>query len=82
VRLLEGVVDDRVDELEVVARGDLRHHAAEAVVDALGGDDVGEDLAAVGDDGGAGVVAGGLEREDHAGGVLRHMITASSPLSA
>ena len=41
----EGVVDDRVDELEVVAAGDLRHDAAVAVVDALGGDDVGADLA-------------------------------------
>ncbi len=39
---VERVVDDRVDELEVVARGDLRHDAAEARVHALGGDDVGE----------------------------------------
>jgi hypothetical protein len=82
LRLRQRVVDDRVDELEVVARRDLRHHAAEAVVDALGGDDVGEYLAAVADDGGTGVVAGSLEREDHPGGAVRHMITASSPLSA
>ena len=41
----ERVVDDRVDELEVVARGDLRHDAAVAVVHALRGDDVGADLA-------------------------------------
>ena len=37
------VVDHGVDELEVVARGDLRHDAAVAVVHALGGDDVGAD---------------------------------------
>ena len=46
----------------------------------------------VGDDRGAGVVAGRLEREDHVPGTsssvprrvpgVRHMITASSPLSA
>ena len=91
----EGVVDDRVDELEVVAAGDLRHDAAVAVVDALGGDDVGADLAVAADHGGAGVVAGGLEREDHSGCALgtssseprrvagvRHITTASSPLSA
>ena len=40
----ERVVHHRVDELEVVARGDLRHHPAEAVVHALRGHDVGEDL--------------------------------------
>ncbi len=40
----ERVVDDGVDELEVMARGDLRHHAAVAVVHALRGDDVGADL--------------------------------------
>src|SRR3954452_24671209 len=34
-------------------------------MDALGGDDVGADLAVVGDDGGAGVVAGGLDGQDH-----------------
>jgi hypothetical protein len=78
----ERVIDDGVDELEVVARRDLRHHAAEARVHALRGDDVRADLARGGDDGGAGVVAGGLDREDHAAGCVRHMITASSPLSA
>ena len=64
---VERVVDDRVDELEVVARGDLRDDAAEARVHALGGDDVGEQIALIGDDGGARVVARRLDREDHAG---------------
>ena len=82
LRAGERVVDDGVDELEVVARGDLRHDAAEAVVHPLARDHVRADLAGSGDDRGAGVVAGGLEREDHAGGCERHMITASSPLSA
>ena len=94
-RLGEGVVDDRVDELEVVARGDLGHDAAVAVVDALGGDDVRADLAGAGDHRRAGVVAGRLEREDHSGCAfgtsssgprrvagVRHITTASSPLSA
>ncbi len=92
----ERVVDDGVDELEVVARGDLRHHAPEAVVHALGGDDVGQDLAVAGDDRRARVVARRLEREDpaHRGDAfgtsssvprsvegVRHITTASSPLS-
>jgi hypothetical protein len=81
-RALERVVDDGVDQLEVVARGDLRHHAAEPSVHALRGDDVGPHLAVEADDGGAGVVAGRLDRQDHAGAAVRHMITASSPLSA
>ena len=94
-RLAQRVVDDRVDELEVMARGDLRHDPAEAVVHALGGDDRGQHLAGVGDDRRAGVVAGGLEREDQVGEAfgtssseprsvagVRHITTASSPLSA
>ena len=67
------------------------HDAAEAVVDALRGDDVRADLARGGDDRGAGVVAGRLEREDHVPGTsssvprnvagVRHITIASSPLS-
>ncbi len=38
------VVDHHVDQLEVVARRDLGHHAAERVVHPLGGHDVGEHL--------------------------------------
>ena len=64
---LQGVVDDRRGELEVVARGHLGDDAAVLVVHALRGDDVRADLAVAGDDGGAGVVAGGLdcEQEGH-----------------
>ena len=87
----ERLVDDRVDQLEVMARRPLRHDAAEAPVHALGGDDVRADLAGPRDDGGARVVAGGLERQDHVPGTssneprnvagVRHMTIASSPLS-
>ena len=73
----ERVVDDGVDELEVMARGDLRHHAAVAVVDALRGDDVRADLPRRRDDGRAGVVAARLEREDQsapAGRRARHVL--------
>ena len=93
--LAQRVVDDRVDQLEVMARGDLGHDAAEAVVHALGGDDVRVHRAVVADDRRARVVARGLEGEDHAGAAfgtsssvprsvagVRHMTTASSPLSA
>ena len=58
-------VDDRVDELEVVAGGDLGHDAAEpGVRRGLRRDHVRADRGAVYDRR-AGVVAGGLEREDH-----------------
>jgi hypothetical protein len=63
-RARERVVDDDVREVEVVARGDLGHDAAVRVVDALGGHDVGPHLAVAGHDGGAGVVAAGLDPED------------------
>ena len=61
------VVDGGVGELEVVARGDLRHDAAVGVVDALRGDDVRAHLAVARDDRRAGVVAAGLQREDELG---------------
>ena len=64
---VQGVVDDGVDQLEVVAGGDLGHDTAVAVVDALRGDDVGRgSRPPCDDDRGAGVVAARLEREDHA----------------
>ena len=91
------VVDRGVGELEVVARGDLRHDAAVGVVDALRGDDVRQHVAVAGDDRRARVVAARLDREDevHQTGAgfgtsskrpesvigVRHMMTASSPLS-
>ena len=85
---LERVVDDVADQLEVVPRGDLGHHAAVAVVDPLGGDHVRADLSLVCDDRRAGVVTARLEREDHpdalgvdAFSAVRHMISASSPVS-
>ena len=86
--LMQRILDRRADKLEVVAAGDLRDDAAIAVVDPLGRDDVGTDLAGACDDCRTGVVAGGLESEDHPPrptwevvSRVRHMITASSPLS-
>jgi hypothetical protein len=82
---LERVGGDRVHELEVVARGDLRHHPAVArVEETLRGDHVRTDLAVLGHHGGAGVVAARLDAEDHAvarSGTVRHMMSASSRLS-
>jgi len=84
--------DHDVHELDVVPRGPLRHDAAEAPVHALGGHDVGQQLARARDDRGARVVARRLDGEDHAtpgtsssvprsvAGV-RHITIASSPLS-
>ena len=84
-RLLERGGHHRVDQLEVVARGDLGDDSAVALVErSLGGDDVGEDPRPV-DDGGAGVVARRFESEDQAieapSAASSHMIRASSPLS-
>ena len=86
--LVQRVLDDGADQLQMVAAGDLGHDPAVAVVDALRGDDVGADLPSGGHDSRAGVVAGGLEGEDHPAAPdgevvfrVRHMITASSPLS-
>ena len=72
--VVERRVDHRVDQLEVAARGDLGDDAAEAGVQlGLRGDDVAEHARAV-EDGGAGVVAGGLDREDPASS--RHALEA------
>ncbi len=86
----ERLVHDRVDRAQVVARGDLGHHAAVGRVQlGLRGDDAGDHVPA-GDDRGGGLVAGGLDREDgRAGHPLhvssgpppRHMMIASSLLS-
>ena len=64
----QGLVDDGVDQLEVMARGDLRHHPAEAGVLLLRGDHVGADRAVLLQDRRAGVVAARLDREDAHGG--------------
>ena len=93
----ERVVDDGVDQLQVVAGGDLGDHAAEAVMDSLGGDDIGAHGAVGLDDRRAGVVAGRLDGQDQRPGSstasgtsdrcpssvagVRHMMSASSPLS-
>ena len=63
-RLLEGGLNYRRGQLQVVAGGDLRHDAPEPRMGSgLGGDHIGKDARAV-EDGGAGVVAGGLDCED------------------
>jgi hypothetical protein len=59
------VVDHVVDQRQVMARGDLGHHAAIAIVDALRGDDVRAHLPRGGDHGSARVVAAGLDGQDH-----------------
>ena len=67
VRVAEGLVDHLQHGLEVVAGGDLRHDAAVLGVEVeLRGDDVRAEVAAVLDDGGGGLVAGGLDAEDEA----------------
>ena len=64
--LLQRIAHDGRDQLEVAARRDLRHDAAVTRVQVgLRGDDVGEDVAVRCDDGRGGLVAGGLEAEDH-----------------
>ena len=60
----ERLLDDEVDELEVVARGDLGHDPSETVVGPLRGDHVRADLSRRAYDRCAGVVAARLERED------------------
>ena len=56
---------------DVVAAGQLRHHAAPAAVDLdLGGDHVGEHAPAVLHHRGGGLVAAGLDAEDFHGGAL------------
>ncbi len=86
IRLAERGLDDGHDQLEVAPRGDLGHDAAEARVQVgLRRANCAVDGAVPAHDGGAGVVAGGLDREDHRPerplGGSRHMINASSRLS-
>ncbi len=58
-RLFQGLVDHRRNRLQMLARGNLRHHTAVTGMDIdLGGDDIGQDLAAVADDGGGSFVTG------------------------
>ena len=82
-----GVVQRPLDhghaQLQVAARGDLGHDPAVAGVQlGLGGDHARQQPSAVVDQRGGGLVAGALDREDHAtGSGSRHMIRASSRLS-
>ena len=83
--LLERGGHHAVDQLQVVARGDLGDDSAVALVErSLGGDHVREDPRPV-DDGGAGVITRRFESEDQAieapSAASSHMIRASSPLS-
>jgi len=84
--LAERLAQDGRNELEMSSRRDLRHDAAVLRVQLrLRGDDVGQDLAVVRDDGRGRLVAGRLEAEDQALAGSRtgsrHMISASSRLS-
>ena len=64
----EGFADDRDDLAEVFAGGEFGDDSAVFSVDVdLGGDDVGKDVTAVGDDGGGGFVAGRFDGEDFCG---------------
>jgi hypothetical protein len=78
-RLAERLADHRCHELEVSARRDLGHDAPVRCMQLrLGRHHVCQDRALRVDDRGGGLVAGGLEGEDHPS---RHMIRASSRLS-
>ena len=57
------------DRAEVFAAGEFRDDAAVVGVDELRGDDVGEDGAAFGDDGGGGLVAGAFDARIRRGGI-------------
>jgi hypothetical protein len=68
LRVRERLLDDRVDRLDVRPAGDFGHDPAVHPVDVdLGLDDVGEDLATIGNDRRGGLVAGGFDPEDQQG---------------
>ena len=63
LRSLEGLICQRVDCLNVLPRGDLRHHAAVKLVDRdLRSDAVGQNFTSVAHDGDGSFVAGGFHR--------------------
>ena len=69
--------DDRDDVAEVFAAGEFGDDAAVAGVDQLGGNDVGEDFAALRDDGRGGLVTGAFDSKNEAWGqqdLLRPMV--------
>jgi len=62
---LHRLADDRADDLDVGAGGDLREDAAVRRMQVnLGGDDIGDDVPPVADDGGSGLVATGFDAQD------------------
>ena len=76
-----GGADDRDDVAEVLAAGELGDDAAVVGVEGdLAGDDVREEIAAGADDGGGGLVAGGLDAEDEAGLCFFWLHGAVTPL--
>ena len=76
-RVCERLANDGRYELEVPARRDLWHDAAVARVDVrLRGDDVGADLAPLGDERRRCLVAGGLDAEDQPLAALRQISRA------
>src|ERR1700677_4066283 len=65
VGLVDGFADDRHDLTQMFARREFGDAPAVFAVNFdLGGDDAGEDVFAVGDDGGGGFVAGGFDAEN------------------
>jgi hypothetical protein len=62
---VQGVGDNGVNELEVMAGRHLRDDTPVPIVDALRGDDVGLDVTVGCDERGAGVIAAGLDGQDH-----------------
>ena len=63
LRSLEGLICQRVDRLNVLPRGDLRHHAAVKLVDLdLRSDAVGQNFTSITHDGDGSFVAGGFHR--------------------
>ena len=70
--LREGLTDYRNDLAKMFARGEFGDYTAVLAVNVdLGGDDAGEDFAAVDDNGGGGFVARGFDAEDARGHVLK-----------
>lgn len=69
VRAGDGFANHRNDVAEVLSAGEFGDDAAiDGVEIDLAGDDGGEGFDAVADDGGGGLVAGGFDAEDEAGG--------------
>ena len=63
VRRFQRLIGKAIDRLNVLSRGNFRHHAAVEFVDLdLRGDAVGQDLPPVADNGNGGLVAGGFNR--------------------